>query len=135
MPAFVCIQSLECIPAQAQPRSVGIVGIHHVAPNLQRHVKACFLFPGDLVNLQRPRFISEKDGSAEVELDGNETFSESLKIFGHAYIEIERARNLKSGYGAAAEGRNDEVRIGPEHAVQSLVPLRWLTEQVGESSL
>src|SRR5262245_19893968 len=131
MPSFVGIQFVECIPAKAQPRGVGIVDIHHVAPNLEGQVIARFLFPRYLFDLQPSAVCRKKDRSAEIKTDRNVALVESLEVLCDSHIEIERARHLKTGRGAATERTNHEVCIGPEHAVQGLAPLCWFAEEIG----
>src|SRR5579872_2842845 len=51
-PNFVLIQAVESVFAKLQPRAVGIVALHHVAPDFYRQPEARFLVPGNGSDLQ-----------------------------------------------------------------------------------
>src|SRR4051812_48587513 len=100
MPEFVCIQFVEYVLAEAEPCGVGIMRIHHLAPDLNRHCIACFLLPGDLFDLEPAGFRLKKDSSTEIERDRNLAFFEAVEILRHTDVEIKRARNLQADRGA-----------------------------------
>src|SRR5215468_1893275 len=132
---FVLVQAIEYVPAQGKPDNIWIIGVHQLTPYLDGHAIRRFFVPGEMSRPEQTVFAGIKDRAVEVEGDGHLAAFNAGEILCRSSVEIERARHLQINNDALFERRGDDARICPQHAPESLAPLRRGAKEVGQPPL
>src|SRR5580700_9067424 len=111
---LVLIEAIEDVTAQIQPRGVGIVSVHHLAPHFSRQVEPRLLLPRNWRHLQHLVVARIKHRSAEQEIERYLSTRQAFNILCDSDVKVESAMDRKLGNCASRETGHDDAYMRPQ---------------------